>query len=56
MIYLLIGIAGMLGAIFRYLIGLLFYTHAVFPFDANPDKLFTKPENSRTQAFLSKVV
>lgn len=24
--------------------------------DANPDKLFTKPENSRTQAFLSKVV
>lgn len=32
MIYFLIGIAGMLGAILRYLIGLSFYTHAVFPF------------------------
>lgn len=32
MIYLLVGIAGMLGAIFRYWIGLALFTNTVFPF------------------------
>lgn len=32
MIFLYIGIAGALGALCRYLIGLVFFTYAVFPF------------------------
>ncbi|MDN3015407.1 fluoride efflux transporter CrcB [Paenibacillus sp. BSR1-1] len=32
MIYLFVGIAGSLGAILRYLIGMTFYTNSTFPF------------------------
>lgn len=32
MVYFLVGIAGMLGAILRYLLGLSLFTTAVFPF------------------------
>lgn len=32
MVYFFVGIAGMLGAILRYLIGLLLFTNTLFPF------------------------
>ena len=32
MVYFLVGIAGTIGAILRYLIGVLFFTDALFPF------------------------
>lgn len=32
MVYFLVGIAGTIGAVLRYLIGVLFFTNALFPF------------------------